>query len=128
MLAPLVAVLLLTGCSHHQVASRTDSGIDEQLIFKSWREEPLGEVQQAAEQGDADAQGTLGEMYKDGQTVPQDLKQAYAWYSVAVTNRSSMDLIYVMERESVAEKLTPTALAEAQVIADRYIQQYPSQP
>ena len=33
-----------------------------------------------AEQGDADAQFELGQMYDEGQDVPQDYKQALRWY------------------------------------------------
>jgi TPR repeat protein/transglutaminase-like putative cysteine protease len=43
--------------------------------LKHWR--PI------AEQGDGDAQVYLGSMYKDGNGVPQDYAQAFAWYSKA---------------------------------------------
>ena len=36
-----------------------------------------------AEQGDADAQFELGQMYDEGQDVPQDYKQALRWYRQA---------------------------------------------
>ncbi len=36
-----------------------------------------------AEQGDASAQNSLGEMYKNGQGVSQDYKKAVAWYRKA---------------------------------------------
>ena len=36
-----------------------------------------------AEQGDADAQKVLGDMYKQGQGVPQDYQEALKWYRLA---------------------------------------------
>ena len=39
----------------------------------------IAKVQQAAEQGNADAQSLLGLMYHEGKGVPQDHKQAFAW-------------------------------------------------
>ena len=37
----------------------------------------------AAEQGDAEAQCNLGELYANGTGVPQDYAQAVAWYREA---------------------------------------------
>ena len=37
----------------------------------------------AAEQGDADAQKVLGDMYKQGQGVPRDYQEALKWYRLA---------------------------------------------
>ena len=37
----------------------------------------------AADQGDADAQYTLGQMYADGRGLPKDAKQAATWYRKA---------------------------------------------
>ena len=50
---------------------------------KDWSKEPLVAVQQAAKQGNADAQLTLGMMYSGGIGVAQDDKQAVAWYRKA---------------------------------------------
>ena len=50
---------------------------------KDWSKEPLVAVQQAAKQGNADAQLTLGMMYSGGIEVAQDDKQAVAWYRKA---------------------------------------------
>ena len=40
----------------------------------------------AAEQGQAEAQYTLGFMYAKGEGVPQDDAEAYTWFAVAVAN------------------------------------------
>ena len=37
----------------------------------------------AAHQGDAQAQGSLGEMYAKGQGVPKDFIKAHAWMNLA---------------------------------------------
>lgn len=41
---------------------------------------PLSLIQRA-EQGDADAQLNLSVMYANGRGVPQDYKEAYAWFN-----------------------------------------------
>jgi TPR repeat protein len=43
----------------------------------------LNEVRKMAEQGDAEAQFTLGQMYDSGDGVAQNYKQAAAWYRKA---------------------------------------------
>ena len=50
------------------------------LQAKDWPKEPLADVQQAAERGDADAQFSLGFRYDNGLGVPQDAAQAVVWY------------------------------------------------
>lgn len=47
------------------------------------RAETLAETRANAEQGDEEAQFNLGVMYAGGQGVPQDSKQAVAWYRKA---------------------------------------------
>ena len=39
----------------------------------------------AADQGDAKARNTLGDMYRLGEGVPEDLVQAYNWYTLAAS-------------------------------------------
>ena len=73
----------------------------------------------AAEQGNAKAQFVLGLKYGTGDGVPQDYQQAYAWFSVAAANGYT-DAVVV--RDSSAQKLSPTLLAEAQVLATRYFE------
>ena len=64
-------------------------------------------------------------MYYHAQGVPQDVKQAYAWFSVAAA--SGYGDKAVKSRDRAAKQLTLAALAEAQALADRYIQQHSSQ-
>ncbi|MEH8120046.1 tetratricopeptide repeat protein, partial [Aeromonas allosaccharophila] len=74
----------------------------------------------AAEQGYNEAQATLGGMYEKGWKVPQDYKQAYAWYSTATANGGSCEGC----RDSMAEKLSPSGLEDAQALATQYFEQY----
>lgn len=74
---------------------------------------------QAAEQGHADAQFALGGMYYGGEGGPQDYLQAYAWLSVAAAN-GAVDA--VKHRDILAQKLSQTQFAEAQVLATRYFE------
>ncbi|MFH6564270.1 tetratricopeptide repeat protein [Aeromonas caviae] len=89
----------------------------------------------AAEQGDASSQYHLGRRYAEGDIVKQDLKQAYAWFSAAAINSNARDTDYISVsagyakkyaewRDLVAKKLTPIELADAQTLADLYLQQY----
>lgn len=67
-----------------------------------------------AEQGDCIDQYDLGVAYYFGNGAPQDYKQAYIWFSVAVTNGY---LGAAEKRDKAALELTPDALAEAQAEA-----------
>ncbi len=71
----------------------------------------------AAEQGLADAQRDLGLMYFDGEGVPQDFVQAHMWLNLAAAqgDRKSQQVI-----DKVAEKMTPSQIAEAQRMAKEW--------
>ena len=47
------------------------------------QEEAVSWYRKAAEQGDAEAQFLLGECYRDGKGVPQDLTEAKRWFQTA---------------------------------------------
>ncbi len=47
------------------------------------------EWQQAADQGDADAQYSLGFMYRKGQGIPQDYAEAVKWFRKAADQRNA---------------------------------------
>ena len=67
-----------------------------------------------AEHGDVIDQYDLGVMYYFGTDVPQDYKQAYIWFSVAVANGYDAA---AAKRDKAALELTPDALTEAQAEA-----------
>ena len=75
----------------------------------------------AAEQNDAEAQYNLGLIYANGRGVSEDYPQAVVWWVVAAVN--GHDTAANMCSHAVKE-LTPAALAEAQALAERHVQQY----
>jgi TPR repeat protein len=72
----------------------------------------------AADQGYADAQYNLGVMYYKGQGVPQDYGEAHMWLNLATSRASGADAkLYAEVRDTVAGKMTPQQIAEAQRLA-----------
>jgi TPR repeat protein len=71
----------------------------------------------ASDQGFAPAQCNLGLMYLNGQGVPQDLVLAHMWFNLAVTGGYADAQKW---RDSVAAKLTPSQLSEAQSLATKW--------
>ena len=67
-----------------------------------------------AEQGDASAQYNLGQMYRNGQGVPQDYIQAHMWFNLATAQN---DANAAKNRDIVAAKMAPAQIAEAQKMA-----------
>ena len=55
------------------------------------------------------------------QGVPQDYKQAHAWFSVAAANGHSNA---TKGRDMAAAELTPAGKEEAQALASQYFEQY----
>ena len=66
----------------------------------------------AAEQGQAGAQSHLGVMYRRGEGVIQDYATAHMWFNIA----SAIGTGGAAERarDSIADRMTPEAIAEAQ--------------
>lgn len=65
----------------------------------------------AAEQGNSQAQHNLGGMYALGRGVPQDYVTAHMWLNIAAANGEELSR---RNRNIVADRMTPPALAEAQ--------------
>ncbi len=68
----------------------------------------------AANQGEALAQMKLGLMYNDGLGVTQDYVQAHMWYNLAAAQGDKDTRKFL---DWIAEKMTPTQIAEAQRLA-----------
>jgi TPR repeat protein len=68
----------------------------------------------AADQGVISAQLMLALLYLEGQGVPQDYVQAHLWYNLAGAGGSPAA---AEGRDSVAAKMTPAQIAEAQKLA-----------
>ncbi len=73
----LIALISWTGAAQADFKAGFDaySGNDYATALKEWK--PL------AEQGDADAQFSLGAMYDSGKGVKQDYAEAVKWYQLA---------------------------------------------
>ena len=98
------------------VAERSDAQI-RYLLGTSVddRTERVGWLRLAAEQGHSDAQFFLGAHYEDGDGVPQDYVEAHKWYNLATAGASDHDREEAARlRDSMARKLTPNQLGEAQ--------------
>ena len=71
----------------------------------------------AAEQGNAGAQYNLGVMYNNGEGVPQDYVQAHKWFHLAASRTKEKAEDFRLARDSLAEKMTASQVAEAQRLA-----------
>jgi len=77
-------------------------------------------IRRAAEQGDVEAQQSLGSMYYVGVWgLPQDYVQAHLWFNVAASRAPFAELRnkMIMLRDRVAAKMTSEQVAEAQQLA-----------
>ncbi len=82
----------------------------------------LEEFKPLAEQGNAQAQFSLGAMYVFGQGVPQDSVQAYMWIDLAASRYATAPArdLAIELREALAALLTPAQIAEAQRLAGEW--------
>jgi len=71
----------------------------------------------AAEQGLARAQTGLGLMYANGWGVPQDTVQAHKWFNLAA---SGGETVARRHRDTIATRLTPDQIADAQTLARQW--------
>jgi uncharacterized protein len=72
----------------------------------------------AAEKENAAAQFSLGTIYRDGRGVPQDYVCAHMWLNLCVANLNSpLNNDIAKIRDSVAGKMLPEQIAEAQRLA-----------
>ena len=80
--------------------------------------EGLKLIRMAAEQGHAQAQSWLGEMYEDGEGVPQDKLLAHMWFHIGA---SSGDEEARSLRDKLAKQMTPDQIADAQRMAREWM-------
>jgi len=79
-------------------------------------------LRERAEQGDAEAQYDLGDMYRSGRGVEQDDVQAYLWYELAASREHAFG---ARSRDRTANRLTPEQVAEAQRLAREWDEAHP---
>ncbi len=110
MLLAVVVVLVAT-----PAWADSDDGLaaylqgDYATALKEWR--PL------AAQGHAEAQYNLGVMYYRGYGVTKDNVQAHLWVSLAAAQGNEIGRKL---RDSLAKKMTPAQLADAQRLARKW--------
>jgi len=82
-------------------------------------QEAIKWFRKAADQGHAAARVNLGSLYAEGVqgVIPQDYPQALMWYIFAA---ASGDLEAMQLRDSLAAKMTPAQITEAQRLAREY--------
>ena len=82
---------------------------------------------QAADERHYFAQFTLGSMFEHGVGVRQDLAQAHMWFDLAATRavRAQLRTIAARERDSVAARMTPAQIGEAQRLAREWDAAHP---
>jgi TPR repeat protein len=94
------------------------------LYYQGWGvpqdyKEAVKWLRKAAEQGHVFAQATLGTIYADGEegVVEKDYPQALMWFIFAAAqgDMEAMDF-----RDSLANRMTPTQIAEAQKLAREF--------
>jgi TPR repeat protein len=80
-------------------------------------------LREAASQGGAVGQSFLGALYADGRGVPQDYVQAHMWFNLAASGASAGELHdgAVIARDTMAAKMTPDQIAEAQKMAREWV-------
>ena len=76
---------------------------------------------QAVEQGNAQAQFNLGILYDKGQGVSQDYIQAHMWVNLA---SAQGHVVAPKARDSIAKKMTPEQIADAQRLAGEWLAQH----
>ena len=68
----------------------------------------------SAEQGYANAQYNLGQMYYKGQGVLQDYKEAHMWFNLSGSNGRKVAIKY---RNIVEKRMSPSQIEKAQEMA-----------
>lgn len=76
---------------------------------------------QAAEQGHANAQFNLGYRYYTGEGLIQDYVQAHMWANLAAAQNI---VVAKTLRDGIAQKMTPSQLAEAQRLAREWLEEH----
>ena len=77
----------------------------------------LDSLKAAAEQGDASAQLNLGVMYANGEGIPKDYVQAYAWFNIAAAQG---DEIAKENLEKITTEMTTAGITKAQELSREY--------
>jgi len=78
--------------------------------------------EQAAEQGDSDAQFLLGRMHYDGNSLSTDYVTAYQWFAIAAETGQAVATRY---RDGLAGKMTEAEVTEGARRAAAWLAEHP---
>ena len=85
--------------------------------------EAIAWYRRAAAQGNVDAEYALAAAYENGIGVPQDYVEAHKWLNLAASAVKYEDFRedFRKQRDELAEKMTPSQVAEAQKLAHEWV-------
>jgi TPR repeat protein len=106
--AVLAACVLVAGSAEAQKRSLGSGGEAEGLRRLEAR---VIAVRQLAEQGNADAQVSLGVIYIEGRGAPKAYVEAYKWFNLAA---AADDAMAGRNRDRVMHRMTPAQIEEGQ--------------
>ena len=113
MMAAALAVLVVLSLPV-ALPARADYAAGQQAWDAGHINEALTQWQASAANGDRRAMHALGRLYLRGLGVLQNYVEAHKWFNLAA---SRGDAGALAERDSLAEKMTPAQVAEAQALA-----------
>ncbi len=113
----LALTLSLLLCANLQAASDTSYDIAQRAYERSDFKEAESRFRTLANNGHPPAQYNLGVMYTRGEGLPQDLVQAYLWFSLAASKRYGSAR---QSRAAVRRALNPSQVTEAQRLIDEW--------
>ena len=118
MLTRILALgLSLLVCTNLNAASDTSYDIAQRAYERSDFKEAETRFRTLANNGNPPAQYNLGVMYTRGEGVPQDLVQAYLWFSLAASKRYGSAR---QSRAAVRRVLNSSQVAEGQRLIDAW--------
>ena len=99
----------------NRITVNFNSGLSSDERMSIAEDQDIKKLRRAAEQGNAQAQASLGITYEFGVGVSKDYMKAYAWLSVAAAQGDKEALKF---KDSLRERMTPEQLAEAEKLTD----------
>ena len=118
----VVCLLSLAGCSDNSNDKSSRPSREPHFQLSQSPKTELERMVQRADAGDPVAQNNLGAAYSDGEGVPEDDVEAYAWLSIAAVG----DVDHEKNRDIVKESLSDSQLALGQRRATELFEKYGS--
>ena len=113
----LAISLFLLLCPNVLAASGTSYDMAQRAYDRADFKEAESRFRKLANNGNPPAQYNLGVMYTRGEGLPQDLVQAYLWFSLAASKRYGNAR---QSRAAVRRALTSSQVAEGQRLIDEW--------